>query len=83
MDRAEAQARLNRIRAFRAELDALDREGIVALDEAGRRAILDHHDRLVADLASRFDVDRDEGQRRMSLGMRVASRNGSSARLPW
>src|SRR6185295_17388976 len=79
MDRAEAQARLNRIRAFQAELDALDRDGIVTLGGVERRAILDHHDRLVADLSSRFDVDRDEGQRRMSLGMRVASVLGALA----
>src|SRR5262249_10279463 len=34
---------------------------------------------LVADLSSRFDVDRDEGQRRMSLGMRIASVLGALA----
>src|SRR5262245_35362455 len=79
MDRAEAQARLNRIRAFRAELDALDSEGVVSLDDHQRRAIVDHHNRLLADLASRFDVDRDEGQQRMSLGLRIASVLGALA----
>jgi len=79
MDRAEAQARLNRIRAFQAELDQLEREGVVSLGEADRRAILDHQDRLAGDLASRFDVDVGEGQRRMSLGMRIASVLGALA----
>jgi hypothetical protein len=79
MDRAEAQARLNRIRAFRTELDALEREGVVALGETERRAILDHQNRLAADLASRFDVDLGEGQRRMSVGMRIASVLGALA----
>src|SRR5262245_55810235 len=79
MERAEAQARLNRIRAFRTELDELEREGVVSLGEAERRAILDHHHRLAADLSSRFDVDHDEGQRRMSLGMRIASVLGALA----
>jgi uncharacterized membrane protein len=79
MDRAEAQARLNRIRAFQTELDALEREGVVSLGEVERRAIVDHQQRLVADLSSRFDVDRDEGQRRMSVGMRIASVLGALA----
>jgi uncharacterized membrane protein len=79
MDREAAQARLNRIRTFTSELAALEQGGIVTLDEAERRAIGDYHQRLLADLTARFDLDRDEGQQRMSLGMRIASILGAIA----
>jgi uncharacterized membrane protein len=79
MDRDEAQARLDRIRAFAAELEAVEREGVAALDEGQRRAIAEYHRTLATDLTSRFDVDRDEGQRRMSIGMRIASLVGAIA----
>jgi hypothetical protein len=79
MDREAAQARLNRIRLFRAEVDALEHEGVVVLDEPQRRAVADYHRGLVADLANQFDLDRDETQRRMSLGMRIASLLGAIA----
>lgn len=79
MDREAAQARLNRVRTFTSELTALEQAGVVALDESQRRAIADHHRRLLADLTAQFDLDRDEGQQRMSLGMRLASILGAVA----
>ena len=79
MDRAEAQARLNRIRAFDAELATLASDGAIAFDDHQLRAIAEHHQRIVADLVRQFDLDRDEGQRRMSMGMRIASILGAIA----
>jgi hypothetical protein len=79
MDRAEAQARLNRIRAFEAELAALTHDGVITLDTHQQQAIADHHRQVVADLVRQFDLDRDEGQRRMSIGMRIASALGAVA----
>src|SRR4029077_9346001 len=79
MDRAEAQARLNRIRAFQAELATLQQDGAAALDAAQLQAISDYHRLLLSDLTARFDLDRDEGQQRMSLGMRIASLLGAIA----
>src|SRR5262245_38354461 len=73
MDRAAAQARLDRIRAFTEELAALEQSGDVALEPPQRDAIAAHHRRLVTELTAQFDLDRGEEQRRMSLGMRVAS----------
>jgi hypothetical protein len=72
MDRDAAQAPVDRIRAFTADLGDLERDGVVVLDVKQRLAIAGHHQRLAADLASRFDLDRGEAQRRMSLGMRAA-----------
>ncbi len=79
MNRDEAQARLNRIEAFASELAALQRDGALSLDEAQVQAIAEHHRRLTADLAARFDVDRGAGQRQMTLGMRIASLLGAIA----
>src|SRR5712671_4291625 len=79
MDRETAQARLNRIHAFTSELEALEHGGVVAFDVQQRLAIAGHHQHVIADLTSQFDLDRDEGQRRMSLGMRIASILGALA----
>ena len=79
MDREAAQARLNRIRSFNSKLDALEQAAIVTLDESQRRAIVAYHQRLLDDLTAQFDLDRDEGQQRMSLGMQIASILGAIA----
>lgn len=76
--RDEAQRRADQIRAFQAELSALSSEGIELTAEE-RIAIAAHHDALLVSLASRFDIDRTEGARRMSLGMRFASAFGAAA----
>lgn len=75
--KAEAQQRADQIEAFSRELGELDREGVLALAPEDRARVDAHHARLLERLAGRFDVDRSERQRRMSLGMRVASLVGA------
>lgn len=58
-DRAEAQRRINQIRAFRTELDALAADG-VALTPQDRAAIASYHDALLQQLAERYDLDDSE-----------------------
>lgn len=77
--RAEAQRRADRVAAFRSELAALEAEGVLALDEAARRRLDEHHERLLADLAARHDVDLAPAAYRLSLGMRIASLVGALA----
>jgi len=79
MDREAAQARLNRIRTFNSELAALEQGGVLTMYEGQRRAIAEYHQRLLGDLTAQFDLDRDEGQQRMSVGMRIASLLGAIA----
>src|SRR5437764_11520599 len=79
MNKQEAQARADRIGAFLSEMALLEREGIVALDVAQRRAVADYYDRLLGTLKGDFDVDCGDSQRRMSLGMRIASVVGALA----
>lgn len=72
-DRAAAQRRANRIRAFRAELDALVAAGAVELTDEQREAIRRHHDGALRDLAAATDVDLSEAASRLSRGMQLAS----------
>lgn len=74
-----AQRRADRIAAFRAELAALAAGGVLELDAEARRRVEEHHERLLADLAGRYAVDLAEGERRLSLGMRIASLVGALA----
>ncbi|NEZ05136.1 DUF2157 domain-containing protein [Wenzhouxiangella sp. XN201] len=77
--RQEAQSRADRIQAFRDELCQLEAEGAVALDTEIRQSIDLHHDRLLAEMAERFDIDTDGSGRQLSLGMRIASLIGALA----
>ena len=77
LTKAQAQARADQIEAFSRELDALGREGVLRLAPEDRARLDDHHARLLESLAGRFDVDSSERQRRLSLGMRVASLVGA------
>jgi len=75
--RQEAQRRVGQVAAFRRELAELEREGVLALGFEERNRIERYHADLLAQLARQFDVDRSEGQRQMSLGMRIASLLGA------
>lgn len=78
MSKSDAQARVDRIHAFRHELAALEAAGI-ALDPPLRDTIGRHHDTLLGEYAELFDVDRDARSKQLSLGMRVASFLGALA----
>lgn len=77
--RDQAQKRVDDVRAFRAELARLEAEGVLTLSPDQSAAIRAHHDQLLGTLAQRFDVDRTDAERQMSLGMRVASLLGAVA----
>jgi hypothetical protein len=77
--KADAQRRADRINAFREELAELAREGASPFDEEALAAVARHHDRLLRTLARDFDVDRGAAEKRMSIGMRLASLLGAAA----
>ena len=79
VSREEAQRRVDRIRAFRAELAELEGLGVVTLDAGQQERLHRFHEQAVASLAARFDVDGTEAEKRLSLGMRVASLLGAMA----
>jgi uncharacterized membrane protein len=75
--RQQAQKRADQVAAFARELGELERAGVVALEPEARGRIERYHADLLAALTRQFDVDRTEGQRQMTLGMRVASLLGA------
>jgi hypothetical protein len=77
--RGEAQKRADGIAAFRAELAKLGQEGVLVLPEEQRARVAAHQDALLRALAERFDVDVSEGEKQLSLGMRIASFLGALA----
>jgi hypothetical protein len=77
--RSAAQQRADRIAAFRAEVEELEGERVLTLSAAQRAAVARHHETVLRALASRFDVDMSEGEKQLSLGMRVASLLGALA----
>ena len=79
MNSDEAQARADRIHAFRLELEALEHEGVLHLPEEARKAIDEHHAGLLRQFAADHDIDISSGQKRLSWGMRLASLFGAIA----
>jgi uncharacterized membrane protein len=77
--RTEAQQRADEIRAFGAELARLERDGVLALAPEQREAVAAHHRGLLAQFASAYDIDRDAREKKLSLGMRIASFLGALA----
>ena len=79
MDKEKAQARVDRIHAFRAELAELESEGALVLPDDARNRLDVHHTELLRRLASEYDVDTSTEQKQFSLGMRLASFLGALA----
>ncbi|MBI1790502.1 MAG: DUF2157 domain-containing protein [Acidobacteria bacterium] len=75
----EAQQRADRIRAFRGELERLEHEQVLVLTSEQRSRLDEHLDATLRRLASRFDIDTTESQKRFSWGMRIVSTLGALA----
>jgi hypothetical protein len=74
----DAQERADQIAAFKAEIALLQREGIEPFTPAEAERIARHHEAVVQRLAAEFDIDQSVAERRMSVGMRVASAFGAA-----
>jgi uncharacterized membrane protein len=79
LSRSEAQARADSVRDFQRELARLEAEKVLVLTDEQRRALAGYHDRLLAEYAREFDIDRDAQSKQLSLGMRIASFLGALA----
>jgi hypothetical protein len=79
MNRKSAQERVNRMQAFQAELDELEREGVLALTDAERSAVASHHARVASELKRDFDIDTNADAENLSLAMKIASALGALA----
>ncbi len=78
-NRAEAQRRADRIRAFRNELAQARSEGAVDLTADQEDRLARYHEALLGRLGREFDVDVTEGQKTVSLGMQVVALLGGLA----
>lgn len=77
--RQEAQQRFERLASFRAQLDELEREGVVELTEEQRARISEYLNKQLAEFRARFDLDVSDREKRLSLGMRIVSALGGLA----
>ena len=77
--RTEAQQRADQIRVFEAELDRLQRDGVLVLTQQQQGAIDEHHRTLLAQYGRAFGIDRDVKAKQLSIGMRIASFLGALA----
>jgi uncharacterized membrane protein len=79
LSRTDAQQRVDDIRIFQREFDRLEREKVLSLTDEQKRALTDHHDRLLTQYTQVYDIDRDVQAKQLSLGMRIASFLGALA----
>lgn len=77
--REEAQKRADRIKAFREELAAVERDGALSLTAEQHEAVVAYHSGILGELARAYDVDRTTAERDLSLGMRIVSLLGAAA----
>jgi hypothetical protein len=71
--RTEAQRRADRIRAFQAELAEAQEDGALDLTPEQRARLGAYYETLLADLARGFDVDTSPTQKKVSLGIQLAT----------
>ncbi|MEX1036787.1 MAG: DUF2157 domain-containing protein [Sneathiella sp.] len=79
MNKLEAERRSRRIRAFRDELSELEEEGILRLPAEDTSRVSAYHDELLSRLSAAFDTDLNDGEARLSWGMRLVSGLGAVA----
>jgi uncharacterized membrane protein len=77
--KTQAQLRADEISVFQRELERLHLGGVLTLSEAQRHSVSSHHQALLAEFASAFDIDRNITSRQLSTGMRIASFLGALA----
>ncbi|MBL9138963.1 MAG: hypothetical protein JNK85_24050 [Verrucomicrobiales bacterium] len=77
--RHAAQARVDRIRQFQAELADLDREQVLLLSPEQQQRLDAHHRHLLSQLEREAGADISESARRISWGIRIVGLLGSAA----
>lgn len=73
------QARADQVRAFRAELAALEAEGITPLDPERLAQVESHHAAVLSRLAREAGADTTDSLRQLSLGLKLATLIGTLA----
>lgn len=79
MQKDQAQQRADRIRAFGEELETLEQEGILILEEQQKALLFQHHQSLLSQFSSLYDVDISGADKQLSWSMRIVSFLGALA----
>ncbi len=69
----EAQRRADQIEQFRRELQLLKENKVLALTENQSNQLHNYHATLLAEYAGLYDIDIDQREKQLSLGMRITS----------
>jgi len=77
--KTSAQQRADQIAAFQRELALLEQEQVLTLGNDQRQAVESHHQGLLEQYRSAYDIDKSHREKQLSLGMRVASFIGALA----
>ena len=78
-DKTAAQQRADQIQAFNNELAELSRDGVLTLNTEQQKKIETYHQSLLDEFHSSFDIDANQQEKQLSLGMRIASFLGAAA----
>ncbi|MDT8385474.1 MAG: DUF2157 domain-containing protein [Gammaproteobacteria bacterium] len=74
-----AQKRADQVKAFQDELALLKGDGVLSLTEEQAQSVHAYHQTLLSQYSDDFDIDQDQREKQLSLGMRIASFLGALA----
>lgn len=76
LSRHQAQQEADRLNAFRAQWQALERDGVLALTAEQRVRLEEYIEGKLVEYRARFDIDTTAGAKQLSWGLRIASTLG-------
>lgn len=79
LSKHDAQQRVDRISAFRAELAEVLAARVISLDSSQLKPMTDYHEAMIKNLVGLYDVDISAKEKQLSLGMKIISFLGALA----
>lgn len=79
LSKFEAQKRADQVKAFQDELALLKGDGVLSLTDEQTQSVNAYHQNLLSQYSADFDIDQDQREKQLSLGMRIASFLGALA----
>lgn len=79
LTKSEAQKRADQVKAFQIELAQLEGDGVLSLSDEQTQSVNAYHQTLLSKYSDDFDIDQDQREKQLSLGMRIASFLGALA----
>lgn len=79
LSKFEAQKRADQVKAFQDEMAQLESDGVLSLNDEQTQSIGAYHQNLLTQYGNDFDIDQDQREKQLSLGMRIASFLGALA----